>query len=298
MRLSRFNLCWVVLLISTLVSCSSGNKNQPEPFSQKEKDILYNFANVLKDSINRYDFELLSDAWDADAFKKRVRPLSNAEQAAFNVVYQKEMSRKIFNVIVDMVNKLKFNNGRIYLTRVVYYPNHLEVTYSLVYNGMADFLRFRLDLESGVPKITDYFLLREEKWQSRSTLDLMSLNSSVSNSQKRDVYHCMRESDNALQRGDTLSALDWLGRMPKLPGSPYSISHKRIQLAYNLSDSVFYSVLESEIEGTESTYVKYLYSYFFGDSILLDDVLGHLRIEAGRDNRVVDSLSTMQYFWN
>jgi hypothetical protein len=290
------------ILILLLVCFSCKNENEKKIINvlgNSDKDLIKTFANNLYISINNYEYELIRSSWDNELFRKRVNKLTKTEQTVFDYYFDKEFATVILNENIDLVNKLKFNTGKLFFSKITYYPTHAEIIYSLRFAKNVDFWKYRVELINNIPKLTDYYSFRDEIWQSQNIINIIRLNSryTATTKERQQANRSLMESDKYLLHGDSLFALQLLYEIPETHLIGNALSLKRINLAFKLNDTIFASVLIREKEFNKSTYISYLYGYYFYDTIELDKVFYKLEQELGTKNMILDSLKTLNYFW-
>lgn len=287
----------------TLISCKNEPKKERE-LSEIDKQTIKTFASNLTESINKYEYDLTRNSWNSDLFKNRVNNLTKAEQTVFNHFYNKNLSKTIMLENINLINKLKNNNGKINLSKVVYFPSHAEILYSMAYStedaDCVDFWKFRVELSNNIPMISDYYSYRDEIWQSQNVQNILRLSSqyTATSEERHQVNRSLMNSENYLLDGDSLNALIELFEIPESHLIGNALSLMRINLAYQLADSIFVNTLETERELNNSLYIKYLYGYYFNDTLELNEVYRKLDSEIGSYNAHLDSLKTSNHFWN
>ena len=290
-----------IILLITFLSCNNVNNDKTsQSLTKSEKELIKTFSKNLVSNINSYQYDTLRNAWHSQIFRGRVRGLTKTERNVFDYYYDKEFSRLIRNDNIELVNKLKYNDGKLYFSKIIYYPEHAEIVLSFNYQSNIDFIKYRVQLLNGVPFLVDYYSYKNELWQSKNVTNMIRLNSryTAGSTERQQANRCMSESDDYLRKGDTLAALTKLYEIPisHLLGNGLSI--QKINLAYNLHDTIFASVLQLEKESNNSNYISYLNAYYFNDTIAMDSVFEQLGKKLGDKNKLLDSLKTFEYFWN
>jgi hypothetical protein len=186
-----------------------------------------------------------------------------------------------------------------YLNKIIYFPKHAEIVLIMEFGKSADFWKYRIELFEGKPKLTDYYSFRDEVWASENMKNTIILNSKYLNTsnERTKANRCLYESENYLRNGDTLSALEILYEIPETHLMGNAISYKRLGLALVFDENIFYEALELEKEINPSRYINYLYGYYYGDSIILNNVILELESDLEIKSRVIDSIKVMSYFW-
>ena len=290
----------VSIFLISFFSCTHG-KREPKgsPLNQQQIEQIKSFASEMAVSINQYQYDFVRSAWDKNAFKERVSELNKTEQTVFNHFYDKELSEGFMNINIDLINKLKFNHGKIALTNMRIFENYGEATFSMIFDYGIDFWKYRIELRNETPRLTDFYSFRDEIWQSQNIKNVIRLNSKYTavSKERQEANRSLLNSERALLRRDSLAALEYLYEIPETHLIGNSLSIKKINLAHAIHDSIFAQVLTSEFETNQSIYMQYLYGYFFRDTVLLNKVFGELEKEVGASNTVLDSLKTLNYLW-
>lgn len=289
------------LILISLSACSRElQKPSKTPLSPEQTKQLSDFASKMAESINHYEYAVVRNAWDKEAFKNRVDGLSKTEQTVFDHYYEKELSEVTMDVNIDLINKLKFNNGSIILTKLELVENHAEATFSMLYDFGVDFWKYRIELRGNKAILSDFYSFRDELWQSENMKNIIRLNSkyTATSKERQAANISLNNAEYALLSHDSLKALKYLDEIPATHLIGNALSLKKINIAYTLNDSIFSQVLTAEFAHNKSIYIKYLYSYYFNDSTLLHEVFGDLGKVVGENNAVLDSMKTLDYVWN
>lgn len=284
-----------------MFSCKTEVKEiQEKKLSQSEKSQLKDFGDKLAASLNRYEYDLIRNSWSNVAFRKRVIGLNITEQTVFDHYFDKDFGTLIKNINIDLVNKIKFNNGKIYFNKIIFYPSHAEIIFTLQYLRNTDFRKFRVELINNTPILTDYYSYRDELWQSENMKNLIRLNAryTTTSQERMKASRSLMESEDYLRRGDSLSALESLYKVPESHLIGNGLSLKRLNLAHGLGDSIFAYSIQQERALNQSIYIRYLHGYYFVDTVELNNVFNELKEELGITNHMVDSLVNLNYFWN
>ena len=170
------------------------------------------------------------------------------------------------------------------------FDNFVEATYSMIFDNGVDFCKYRIEIINEEPKLSDFYSFRDEIWQSQSVKNIIRLYSK--HVQKKETYMSILYSEKALQMRDSLTALEYLYNIPPTNLTGNYLSIRKINLAQAINDSILAQVLVSEFEMNKSVYIKYLYSHYFNDSILLQEVFEKLGKDVGGNNSVLDYLKT------
>lgn len=295
------NSLFIIFIFITFLGCKNNKKvKEVKLLTEIEKKIITNFSKKLTASINKYEYNFTRNSWDNNKFRKRITKLNSTEQAIFNYYFDKQFSKNILNGNIDLINKLKFNNGKIFLSKIIFFSEHAEIIFTLRFSTNVDFWKYRVELKNNKPILTDYYFYRDECWQSQNIKNIIKLNSKYTaiSKQRLQANKNLLESEKQLKNGDSLYALELLYNIPKTHLIGNTLSLKRINLAYKINDSLFFLTLLKEKKLNKSIYINYLYGYYFYDTLELNKVFNKLEMDLGVKNEIIDSLKSLNYFWN
>ncbi len=214
-------------------------------------------------------------------------------------MYNKSLGKHVYYQNVDIINSLKFNNGKIHLSKIAFCPKHVELTFCTEVGYGFNFIRYKVTLENDVPVLTDVYLFKESKWLSSVIGEMVSVNVTY------DARSTTRTSadvnqgryEYAMRIKDTLAAIQYLDQIPDEFNIASSFSITRIALAKQVcSDYDFLQVLLEEKLQNNSEYINYLYHYYNSNNEQVDFILDNLEAKVGR-NSYIDSLKTYRYIW-
>jgi hypothetical protein len=290
------------ITISLCLSCTDIKKqSESNSLSETDKELITNFASDLTKSLSSYHYDLIKSSWDKTAFRKRVGDLSRTERTMYKVLFEEAVVDPMMTQNLELINKLKHSDGLVFLTKMAFLPGNpgcTELTFSMIFDEFVDFVKFRVEIINNTPRLTDLYSYRDELWQSKNVKNIIRLNSkyTASTEARQRANQSLMLSDRALMQKDTLLALEYLYQVPETHLMGNSLSIRRISLALQMDQEVLASVLTSEMELNNSLYIRYLYGYYFYDSVLLEQVFKELELNIGK-NSILDSLATLDYLW-
>ena len=205
----------------------------------------------------------------------------------------------MLNTNIDLVNLLKYGNGKIKISNLKDLDSCFYLTFSLILNDKyVDFIKYRIDVDKNQPRLSDMCSYKNDKWLSQTIRENMELATRYTSTsiERRKAYQALAESQRSLKMGDTLGALAYLYEVPESHASVYDISLKRLRLAEAISDSVFYEVLYAEYQTNKSRYLTYRYAWAEADSIMVHEEMTQLAEDTG-ENDLIDSMYAKRYYW-
>lgn len=285
------------LILFVLISCGEKKKAKMiPPLTKEEKEQIVKFAIDLKKSMNNYQYDLIQKSWDGNAFMKRVKGLNKTERRALNSYFKTQLKSSLELANTNVINQLKYNNGRVKLAKVKQFQRHSELTYTLVTGEHIRFVRYLVKMINGVPKLCDYFILKENFWFSQKIKSLVKLEVGGNKYDNLRISNALVSSDRLKQKGQISEAFEVLYEVPStsMPGN--YISHKKLDLAYALNDTIYLEVLMEEYEANKSPHIRYLYHWFFQDTADYMNILDSLAINTGEE-QIIDSVKAGYYLW-
>ncbi len=294
----RLWMSWMVVMLLTFIPrCSEKVAERPAITASQQQQIEV-FAEKLAESINNYDLQMITRSWDDEAFKSRVRDLTKTQQSVFDHYFEKDIRKTIKFGNLAIVHEVNDQNGQVKLLKVEHFTHYSEVILFLTFEGRFNFFKYRVEITGGQPALTDFYEYMSNSWYSEKIIELLRLNSKFDafSDERQQANMGILSSDQLLRAGDTLNALYALYEVPETHEVGNSLSLRRLDLASALPDSIYATVLVTEYETNPSLYMKYLYSFHFGDSAKLDAVYEVLSKELG-ESVVLDSLIQNGSLW-
>lgn len=267
------------------------------PLTKEEKEQIVKFAIDLKKSMNNYQYDLIQKSWDGNAFRKRIRRLNKTERQAFNAYFKIRLKSDLDLANTNIINELRYSNGRVKLAKVKQFQRHSELTYTVIAKGSVTFVRYWVKLIDGQPKLCDFYLLRENEWFSQKIKKMIRLEAGGVSRITYKTYKSLRMAERLENRGDTLKALEVLLEVPSNSIYGNVLSHKKLNLALALNDTTYAQVLTKEFEANKSPHIRYLYHWFFMDTADYTNILDSLVINTG-EKQMIDSVKAGYYLWN
>lgn len=287
----------IVFVAFVICGCIAPQTEQ-SALTRENRIAIEGFADSLVLSINKYEYELLRNSWSDELFKQRIKGLSSAMSHVFEVYFDEKWTTTIKSDNMDLVNRVKYQNGRVYLSNILYSEDFAEITLLIVIDTHMDFWKYRIEMLGDKPVLSDYFLLKQGRWRSEVMEYELHVNQNytASSVERRSANQVMEEHRSNLQKGDTLLALLNLYELPKTHAQIDGLSLEKISLAMALNDTIYEQVLSEEYSNSNNLYINYLFHLYWRDSLGMDSVIASLREEIG-NTPYLDSLSGGQMIW-
>ncbi|WP_339810224.1 hypothetical protein [uncultured Imperialibacter sp.] len=283
-----------------LAACSKTGVTDRPSLTPDQKTKIESFSQELVRSINGFDFSVINNSWDYQAFKDRISDRVNRTQkSVLSHIFEKELKSKIKDGNAQIVLRVNTDNGKVSPLRLNQFDHHSELLLLLTFDNTFDFFKYRIEYINNQPRVTDFYSYADNRWFSEKLIDLLKLSTKYDafSSDRHEANAAIAASEQALILGDTLDALYNLYEVPGSHQEGNWLSLRKINLAVTLGDSVLAEVLTAEHDSNNSLYINYLYNYYFGDTTELDLTYKLLATELG-DSQVLDSLIHAGYLWN
>ena len=292
-------LIYILTLLLTLFSCASETAETP-PLSESDRQKIEALASELEQSLNQYDHKVLQGTWESNLMKKQFKGLSGDEKSILLHFFENDFPTTIINWNAAMIQRIQSDSSLVASRKVQHFDHHSELTYTLLSEQYqtVDFLRYRIEMSEGAPKICDTYLFKDAAWLSEKLRQTLRVNAryTASSPERRATNRAIAKSGEYLANGNTLEALQALYDIPDEFMTDNTMSIHKLRLAIQVSDSIYIAALQREFEDYPSFYIRYLYHSHFQDSLEFNQVLDTL--SAMLDNAdVLDSLRTEAYFW-
>ncbi|MEL7145372.1 MAG: hypothetical protein AAFO69_03320 [Bacteroidota bacterium] len=290
--------CYLFFAFVIVIACDdTSSSKKTNEFNEQQRQQVEEFSNRLVISINGFDFSVVNSSWSNTAFKARMSQINKAQKAVLSH-FSDELGQDIKYGNLSLIHEVNDGRGKVSQISLNYFGGYSELTLLKNFDSYFGFLKYRIEIENDRPVLTDYFDFVANAWYSEKIVQMLQLNSDY------DAYSVERHHANtaiaarnaALEKGDTLAALQHLYQVPKTHELGIDLSLMKLELAAMLNDSIYANVLQTEYEQNQSLYLQYLHSYYF-DTLSLPDVyqsLAHLLQVEG----VLDSLAVTGKTWN
>lgn len=293
-----FKILAFLLLLSSCKDKDSTPKSAPA-LNESEKLIIQEFAKKLESDLNQYQYKLMKQSWNSDQFVKRIGQLNKTQRVVFNTYWEDEWEKEVMYTNVDLINLIKFNNGRAELTQLEDLGSHFDLKLAFIINEVQiNFIKYRVEFIKGKAALTDLFFYKTENWLSQKIRLNMKLATKYNafSTERREAYNAMSAYGSALSSGDSLEALIHLYGVPEEYEKVYDVGVLRLNAASFLADSIYYNILYSESEHIKSLYFDYHLAWAEGDSVKIKTVLKDLGDKTGSQH-LMDSLFLGKYYW-
>lgn len=289
---------YFILVLFLLAACTSDNTEAPVALTTEQKATVESYAAQLVKSFNGHDHALVRNSWSNDAFKKRVKDLNKTQRSVFTHIFEKEVKDEIKYTNLLFINELNRQNGTASISQIQHFNGFSEITIFMVFQDSFSFIKYRVELIDGKPYLCDLYDFKENTWYSEGIKNAINLNSRYDafSAERRASNLALRSSDEALKRGDTYGALEFLYEIPQTHWVGNGLSLNRLGLAAEVSDTIYAQVLETEFGYNQSLYLKYLYYLAFDDSTNLNQIYIDIKKMTGA-SAGLDSLIVQGSFW-
>jgi len=288
----------VLLIIPLVYSCSKYIGEDVPALTPEEKSQVEVYSQRLVQSINDFDYSVITETWNNDAFKTRVRKHTRVQKSVFDHLFEKQikMTIKIGNLaLVDLVHTEKMD---VSIVSIDHLKGYSELILLISFPEGFDFFKYRIEMIDQQPSLSDYYQYKDNLWYSEKITKvlLISTKHNIFSEERHLAEEAIISSDLLLSSGDTLEALKALYIIPKSFMVGNWISLKKLKLASSLNDSIFAEVLNEEHANNKSLYLRYLYNFHFNDSTNNETISKMFQEEIGA-SQFLDSLIQKGGFW-
>ena len=280
-----------------MVACSSSPKEKAQ-LTEADKLAIENYAKALVNSINQGDHSLIRNSFKYEAFPGRVQNLSRSEQGVLDYIFDRDVKDNLKYHNVDLINQIQYSKGKVHQGKISHHDNHSEIQLILQFDGVFDFVKYRVEMINGKPYLVDYYYLKEESWYSESIKNFILISSeynSLSN-ERRVAYTAFKRSQEALYDQDTLGALYYLNQVPESHWVGHGVSLTKLRYAVLLGDSIYATTLQKEATGSQSLFIQYQWAKATEDTAGYLKHLDRIMTEVGNNN-LVNSLIEQGLVW-
>lgn len=288
------------LIVVFLFGCSETKKAKPTELTPEQKTEIESFSNELINSINSFDFTVINNAWNNEAFKERVsNRVNKTQQSVLNHIFEKDLRMTIKTGNLSIVHRVNSDQGQVSFLRLNHYDTYSELILLMTFEGVYDFFKYRIESINNKPSLTDFYHYTDNLWYSEKVINMLRMNSKYDafSDERHQANRAMRAYEQALTIGNTLEALYSLYDIPETHQKGNWLSLRKLSLAIVLGDSVLADVMATERENNKSLYMDYLYNYYLGDTTSLSLTYQLLAGELG-ESKALDSLIEIGYLWN
>lgn len=287
----------LILICLLFVMACSEKQQQQKPLTDGERQQIAALTDQLITSINGFDFAVVNNTWSNTAFKRRIVNITNTQQSVLDHLFEEDLKQTIKFGNLSIIHEVNDGRGKASLLNIQYFDYHAEALILLSFPETFHFCKYRIEMVKGSPVLSDFFQLKDNLWYSQRLMSTLKVNSQYDafSEERQQANLAMDASTEALNAGDTLLALQYLYEVPDVYEVGSWLSVKKIDLAANLADTIFSSVIYTEYQSNQSLYVQYIYNYYF-DTTALSSTYQSLEKELGVTGSL-DSLVSANKVW-
>lgn len=293
----KFSVSAFILVF--LFACSEPKKPDRAILTPEQQSEIESISNELINSINGFEFSVINNCWNNEAFKERVSThLNKPQKSLLNHIFEKDLRMTIKTGNLSIIHQVNSDNGKISFFSLTHFDFHSELTLLLTFDGRFNFFKYRIEFINNKPAITDFYHYKDNLWYSEKIVNMLRLNSKFDaySDERHQANRAVLVTERALNNGDTLAALYSLYDIPETHQLGNGLSMMKLNLAFSLGDSIYANVLATEYDKNKSLYMKYLYKLHF-DSANLNSVYELLTTELG-NSAALDTLIKQQNYWD
>ena len=294
----RFTISTIILTF--LFGCSEPKETKHPKITPEQQVQIGSFSNELIKSINDFDFSVINNSWNNEAFNERIsNQITKTQQSVLEHFFDEKIGRTIKFGNLNIIHRVNSDHGEVSLLRLDHLERHSELILLLTFEGIYDFFKYRIEFIGNKPSITDYYNYADNIWYSQKIISTLRLNSKFDafSDERHLANQSLLNSKKQLSIGDTLEALYYLYDIPESHQTGNWLSLRKLNLAMSLSDSIMADVMVTEYQKNKSLYIKYLYNYYIGDTTNLNSTYELLALELG-ESQTLDSLVNNGSLWN
>lgn len=286
-----------LITISCILGCSKGSE-EGNSSSEIDKKTITLFINSLANTYTSQDYTFFRNAWNDDLFKSRVRVSGKIQKSVLEYIYDKDLKATIHSWNIYLISEISSKDGLVNVSKIEHFNKFSLATFTFIYGKKIGFIRFRVEMKSAKPVITDFFDFRENSWYSEIVKNTLNLNSKFDafSEERQQANISLIKCDKSLLAGDTISALHHLYEVPRSHWIGNGLSLRKLELANSINDSTYVDVLMTELEHNKSIYMRYVQSLYFDDYDELEIICSELMLEISNSS-MIDSLKTGNYYW-
>ena len=290
----------IILIAIAFFGCQEEKKAKQITLSPEQKIKLMNFAHKMENGIMSGDYDVFHKHWNEELLKMRMGKLSKRERVAFKEYYNKHWKFDVNMANLDLINAVKYNEGKIEVTKIDSFSTHVEGTYAYQFSGeKVDFVKYRFELKDSSIVISDRYDFRNEVWLSKNIKKFIRDWTEVplTAPSRIDYFNNLAQYDRNINDGKYNNALNYLNQIPKPFSNYYSVSLMKLETAIEVSPELYHRTLEEELKYNKFEYLKYLRTIALeSDEAKYNEYFASLSKKVGPTS-LVDSLYTGSYYW-
>ncbi|TNE30696.1 MAG: hypothetical protein EP346_03045, partial [Bacteroidetes bacterium] len=122
------------LILVLLSSCTHQNEQNSEELAlgPNQKLAIQNFAVDFVADLNAYHYSMMRESWSDELFIERIGELTKTQKTVFNAFWKESWSKEVTNANIEIVNLLKYNQGKVHLSRIEDHESYFIINISLL----------------------------------------------------------------------------------------------------------------------------------------------------------------------
>ena len=145
----------------------------------------------------------------------------------------------------QVVNNVKYNGGKAYLSGVNHFEDHATISLSVQYYDLVSFLKYRVEMKENKPRLCDIYIVREDFWLSESLKKYIKFYAkyTASSEERHNANRALQSLESAIMRGDTIGALIQMDNLPPVPLSDKQLAVRKLMLSVGLPGPEYFLFL-------------------------------------------------------
>ncbi len=253
-----FGYITVILLLS---SCGVTTNESKISWTSEKKDEIRDFGDRLVRSFQTSNFELFDSLWDNDAFLKRVNKPSNKTISSYYMSMQPNQGRY---KSTDQFPLIQEDTASVQVVHYALNTNSAEITLVIDYKYSMKPIKYLVEIKDGKFAITDIYNLYDDEWHAQELYDRFVMLSSIKRNDKilRDAEQAYKRAVDAQNIGDNQLALEALYQIPKEFSGKGDYTLWKLELAQEIDNLTWSSVIRNEYNMYQSPYTTYLHNWY------------------------------------
>lgn len=296
MKIPYVQFTFLVLISCSLVSCNSP-KTSPN-LDKRNQERIAKLSDKIVHSINHFDFSVINNSWNNEAFKNRLSGIGRVQKSVFEHLFESKLKFHIKAGNLSLIHDINDYNGQASFLSLNHFEEHSELILLVTFPMNYDFIKYRIELIKGKPAIVDFYNFKDNLWYSESIINSLQWNSEYDaySKERHDANAAVGLYKQAVTREEKEAALRALNNIPKTDVLGNELSIMKLTLAMDLGDTIYMGALASEYEHNQSLYMQYLY-YWLTDTTRLGEVYQSIEKEIG-ESVSLDTLWNGDRVWN
>lgn len=251
-----------ISIVLFLAACSdSSHTSEKIDWTDETKSELRDFGDRLVLSFQTSNFELFDSLWDNDAFLKRVNKTSNKSFSSYYMSMQPNQGRY---KSTDQFHLIQEDTASVQVVHYALNTNSAELTLVIDYKYSMKPLKYLVKIKNGKFTLTDVYNLYDDEWHSQELYDRFVMLSSLKRHDRvlRDAEQAFKRAVDAQNIGDNQLALEALYQIPKEFSGKGDYTLWKLELAQEIDDLTWSSVIRNEYNMYKSPYTTYLHNWY------------------------------------